>query len=433
MTPFFVNDPYDRTIQEGQPLNIRIVTVEARDTGAAYNQIRYSLIGTRESLTYFAINDVSGDVYLNRSLVGVSSSIFTLNVVASDNGVPPKQNSTVFTITINHNQNCPIFSPKYYQAFIAENTALGTVLVNVTAIDLDTVAPYNTLEYFIKSGTGSDNFVIDSRTGMLKLARSLSIDTSGVSQYNIIIGVRDLAPSSCTAIEDATVFIQVQRNQNPPVFINDPYRVTIPETRPIGDIVAQFTVQDADTVSPFNVLTLTLVGDDDGPTYFSFDPTTRRVMVARNLTLQTGTFYRLRVVAVDGGTPPKSATALAEITILKNLKDPAFSPLSYTTTIDETLPPGSSVLRVTATDADTSSPYNLVSYSLTETQSNSQALSYFAIDKSTGDVYVRQSIYGDTSRVLVYRFGAACTDNGLPTQRPCPTTASIEINIRRNR
>ena len=62
---------------------------------------------------------------------------------------------------------------------------------------------------------------------------------------------------------------------------------------------------------------------------------------------------QLRIEARDGGTPPRSATALVNINVQRNLVRPVFQQSSYETTILETQSLGINILRVIATDADT--------------------------------------------------------------------------------
>lgn len=55
----------------------------------------------------------------------------------------------------------------------------------------------------------------------------------------------------------------------------------------------------------------------------------------------------------DSGTPPLSDEAVVTITINRNLWAPAFNPLNYATTVQETLPAGSNTdVVVIATDQD---------------------------------------------------------------------------------
>jgi hypothetical protein len=67
---------------------------------------------------------------------------------------------------------------------------------------------------------------------------------------------------------------------------------------------------------------------------------------------------KLQVLAVDGGKPPKSATANVVITIQDvNDNDPVFEPKLYEAVVSEDDPPGTSVASVTATDRDENPRY----------------------------------------------------------------------------
>lgn len=61
----------------------------------------------------------------------------------------------------------------------------------------------------------------------------------------------------------------------------------------------------------------------------------------------------MRIVAQDGGSPPRTATTVASITVQRNIKSPVFEELSYNETILETRQLGLPILQVKATDNDT--------------------------------------------------------------------------------
>jgi hypothetical protein len=63
--------------------------------------------------------------------------------------------------------------------------------------------------------------------------------------------------------------------------------------------------------------------------------------------------YILKVVAQDGGSPPRSSTTTVYMNIVDvNDNQPMFDPASYTHVIDENVPVGTTVLNVSATDID---------------------------------------------------------------------------------
>lgn len=58
------------------------------------------------------------------------------------------------------------------------------------------------------------------------------------------------------------------------------------------------------------------------------------------------------MIAYDSTTPQQRATADVQITVLRNVNLPVFNTETYTVTIQEETAVGTSILRVTATDAD---------------------------------------------------------------------------------
>ena len=58
------------------------------------------------------------------------------------------------------------------------------------------------------------------------------------------------------------------------------------------------------------------------------------------------------MIGYDSLTPYQRATATVDITILRNVNQPAFQPSSYTQTIQEDTEVGSLILTVTAFDQD---------------------------------------------------------------------------------
>lgn len=55
---------------------------------------------------------------------------------------------------------------------------------------------------------------------------------------------------------------------------------------------------------------------------------------------------------MDGGKPALSATAVADIEILRNFQEPRFNPRNYNPTVLETHGVGTSVTQLQATDSD---------------------------------------------------------------------------------
>lgn len=433
-TPYFINEPYTVVINENFGTLQSIIQVTARDDDAinTFERVSYQVIGDGNAPAFFRVDENNGRIFLTQGLSSISQVEYTLRIMAYDNGVPSRSNSTTVLITVDRNQNAPFFQPTQYSATVPDNAALGSEIVQVTALDSDTVAPYNTVRYVLRSSTSSQYFFINAEDGRIYLSQSVALDQNAPSSYTLTVGAFDLGTPSRSAAQDATIFIQVRRNQNAPFFLNDPYIVQVQQSRAVGEVVLTVTADDNDQVSPFGDVTMKLIGDDDGVVYFGFNPSTGDVSVIRDLTLDTATFYRLRIEARDGGSPSLSATALVEITVLRNLFDPEFTQQNYEITVDETQPLGVQLLQISARDQDVLAPHNQITYSMQNVFGNSLAASYFTVNSGTGAVTLLQSLLNDNADTLQYTFAVTIVDKGVP-QRSGNNQANVIVNVIRNR
>ncbi|KAG8524935.1 Protocadherin gamma-B6, partial [Galemys pyrenaicus] len=107
--------------------------------------------------------------------------------------------------------------------------------------------------------------------------------------------------------------------------------------------------------------------------------------------------HRLILTALDGGDPPRSATAQLEI-IVRDTNDnaPVFNKDEYRISISENVPPGSSVLQVTATDQDEGVNAEINYYFRSTAQSTRHM---FYLDEKTGVIKNNQSLdFEDTEK-----------------------------------
>ena len=115
-----------------------------------------------------------------------------------DNGVPGRSNTPVLTVNIDRNRNAPVFQQELDQVRIADNLNLGDQITAVTAVDADTIAPYNQVRYFNVAGQSSDFFFINEDTAMVYLSGAIADDAHAFNQYTQTIG-------------DIMVFLQIMQ------------------------------------------------------------------------------------------------------------------------------------------------------------------------------------------------------------------------------
>ncbi|XP_054244967.1 protocadherin beta-15-like [Indicator indicator] len=132
------------------------------------------------------------------------------------------------------------------------------------------------------------------------------------------------------------------------------------------------------------------------------------LVLKRQLDREEQREIHLLLIAVDGGSPPRSGTAQIQIVVLDaNDNTPMFNREIYEVSLAENSPPGQLVARVEARDADEES-YGKVQYTFTQTLEGSQQL--FDLNPDTGEIRVTGKLdFEDTKK---HEMMVKATDGG---------------------
>ncbi|XP_078316513.1 protocadherin Fat 4-like isoform X2 [Crassostrea virginica] len=427
-TPYFINDPYSRDLEGNSAQGSTVLQVTARDNDQGlFGLVQYRITGDDLAPNYFEINVNTGLISVKNVLSGVNQDQFKVRVEAYDQGSPSKTNVTVVTLTVKSNYQRPVFNRASYFERIPETQSLGQQIIAVTANDSDALAPNNIVRYSISAGADDiECFLIDSVTGSLSLRRSLLYAPCTASRYQMTVTATDqgLNPLS----NSITVTVDVDRNANPPIFQNLPNNPTIQENLPTAQVFYTVTATDADTVSPFNDITYSLLGDGTAAIYFQVDASTGAVSLRQSVQADTVSTYRLALRATDGGNPPKYDDKILTVSVTRNLLAPVFVQQNYNTTIWEIQDLDTVIIEVSARDDDTKAPHNEVTY---EIVGNTLAQTYFRIDNE-GRIYVRRPLTDDGADTAVYTLSVQARDKGTP-QLSSTNLATVTVTVLRNR
>ncbi|KAL3875972.1 hypothetical protein ACJMK2_033866 [Sinanodonta woodiana] len=432
--PLWQNLPQTQAITQSYGINNIVYTANAIDSDQVFNVVTYSIAGVGTAPSFFTINPNTGVVTLTGDIRTVSDTTFYLLIRASDNGTPPKSTDSVLTILVQRNEFSPNFvtNSEVFSLRIPETQTIGVAITRVNATDQDSLAPYNTVKYNVIGDTlASIYFNVNSTSGEIFVKFPLQSDPANTQTYTLTIQARDGGSPSRISVNTARVTIEVYRNLNAPRFSLADYITSIPETTPVGTSIFLLAFFDSDTDAPFNTMSLTAIGDRLGSSYFNVD-NTGRVTTNRNLAPESANTYQLRVRVQDGGSPPKSGTTVLTIQLQRNLLAPVFVPVLYNTTILETRDTGDIILIVTAIDADTEPPNNIVHYSISTSTSSDVGRQYFMIDEATGGISLRKSAMSDTNRATLYTFQVIATDRDELQQKTSSIPADVRITVLRN-
>ncbi|KAM9064817.1 protocadherin gamma-B5-like [Sarcophilus harrisii] len=211
-------------------------------------------------------------------------------------------------------------------------------------------------------------------------------------------------------------------NDNPPQFRRNIINLNISESTPPGAKFALEPAHDPDTglnslqtyyLSTNPVFSFEVKKKKDGSKY-------AELVLEKLLDREKQSSYHLVLTAVDGGNPARSGTAQIRISVSDaNDNAPVFSQDVYKVSLLENLPPGSSVLRVAATDGDEGINAEIT---FSFDRSSHRQWQVFSLDPNSGEITTLENLdfenIRDYSMVLEARDGG-----GLVTQ----CTVEIEV------
>lgn len=251
----------------------------------------------------------SGALSSSRPLDREKTDTYTLVVTAQDQGHPPLSSTATVEVTVlDINDHSPQFQSSSYTADVSEDVPIGSLVLEVKAIDLDQGSNSQVL-YFLSSGSKS-MFIIDQNTGRIITAAPL--DRERTPSYTFEVCATDSSPSNPrNATAHVTVYIQ-DVNDNAPFFIQDPLIMNV----------------SASSVSSRRVLATMRAEDKDfganGSLFYRFatpvrgftiNSLTGDIQATENLQTLTQSQRTLIVQAMDQGNPSQSSLGVVVIYI----------------------------------------------------------------------------------------------------------------------
>lgn len=255
----------------------------------------------------FQLDSTSGALSSSRGLDRETRASYTLEVAAQDRGTPPLSSvAQVQIFVLDVNDNSPVFQRASYTVDIPEDTATGTLVLEVSASDADDDSN-GKIMYFLSHEAGGA-FAIDPDSGHITTAMPLDRERRNSYSFQVVaVDCSPAAPRNATA--QVTVTIQ-DINDNAPFFIQDPLIINVSSgSVATHQVVASMRAEDKDFGANGSVF-YRFASPVRG---FTINSLTGEIRASEALHTLTQTQRTLIVEAMDQGSPSQSSLGVVII------------------------------------------------------------------------------------------------------------------------
>ncbi|PWA27175.1 hypothetical protein CCH79_00013871, partial [Gambusia affinis] len=416
--PQFTQQVYVVNVPEDEPAGTEVLQISAVDRDEK-NKLTYTLLSSTDpfSLRKFRLDPGTGTLFTTERLDHETMHRHILTVMVRDQDIPVKRNLVRVIVDVDDtNDNAPWFIGTPFSGRVFESAAIGSAVLQVTALDKD--KGYNAeVIYSIESGNVGNSFAIDPVLGTITVAKEL--DCSSKSAFELVVKASD--NGAPPLFSTATVNIAVTVSDNAaPRFTEKEFSAEVSELAPPGSFVSMVTA-----ISQSSVFYQIKGGNVHN--VFDINPNSGVIVTQQPLDYETMSEYKLIIQGTNMAGLGTNATLLVH---LKDENDnaPVFSQREFKGVISELASINSVVLThentpfvIHASDADCDQNARLI-YQIVEPFAHN----YFAIDSSTGAI--RSTAALDYEQRNIFRFTVQVHDLGMP-RLFAETAANVTIEV----
>ncbi|XP_023828987.1 cadherin-20-like [Salvelinus sp. IW2-2015] len=351
--------------------------------------IKYILSGDGAGTT-FTIDDSTGDIHAIKRLDREVKAQYQLQAQAwnrqTDRPLEPKSEFIVKIQDINDNE--PKFQDGPYQATIPEMSTIGTEVIRLTATDADDPTYGNSARVVYSILQGQPYFSVEPKTGVVRVSLA-GMDREVRENYSVIIQAKDMGGQLGGLAGTTVVNITLSDvNDNPPMFDQKLYQMSVLESAPVGSVVGRIRAKDRDIGINAEMRYSIIDGDGRDTFDISTDPTNLFgiITIKKPLNFESKASYTLKIEGVnthldhrflDKG--PFSHVTIVHVSVEDIDEPPEFSSAAYYIEVSEEAEIGTVFKTVSARDPDASN--NSIRYSIEMTTDLGK---YFYIDITSG-------------------------------------------------
>ncbi|XP_051980402.1 cadherin-1-like isoform X13 [Xyrauchen texanus] len=325
--PVFTQNPFSGHVPEAAPKDYEFMKVTATDADEPDNDnsdVRYSIISQdppSPKPKMFDINTVTGGIrVIETGLDREKYSRYTLVIRAADMAGEGRSTTGTAVITVtDSNDNAPQFEYTTYTASVPENK-VGAVVAKMSVTDDDEPgsAAWST-KYRIVDGDKNGFFNVSTGPSQLEgiITTAKPLDFEKTKQYILSVIVENDEPFvGSLPTSTATVTVNVEDVNEPPVFIPNEKVIFKPEDLPVDSELVTYTATDPDT-GKSQKITYKIANDPAG--WLNVNQETGVIKVRSPMDRESNFVkddkYRAIILAIDNDEFPATGTATLIITL----------------------------------------------------------------------------------------------------------------------
>ncbi|XP_069614286.1 protocadherin-8-like [Ranitomeya imitator] len=408
-------------VSESAAVGTRIPLEVAVDEDVGSNSIQSFQISVNSHFSLDVQTRADGvkyaDLLLVKELDRESQAAYTLELVATDGGSPPRSGSALVNIRVlDFNDNSPVFERSAVTVELPEDAPVGSLLLELRAEDPDEGANGDVVYGFSPQVSAEVRrlFSIEPRSGRLALEGHVDFETK--QTYEFDVQAQDLGPSPLAATCKVVVHVLDVNDNAPAISITPLTSISagvayITEAAAKDSFVALVSTADRDSGANGRVQ-CALYGHEHFRLQQAYEDSFMIVSTAA-LDRERIAEYNLTVVAEDLGAPPFKTVRHYTVRVSdENDNAPVFAKPASEVSVLENNAPGAYITTVVARDPDLGHN-GKVTYRLLESEVNGAPLStYVSLDPATGAIYALRSFNYEVLQQLELRVQAA--DGGAP-------------------
>uniref|UniRef100_A0A8D0DKZ2 Neural-cadherin-like n=1 Tax=Salvator merianae TaxID=96440 RepID=A0A8D0DKZ2_SALMN len=322
--PTFTQMIYTAFVSENTVLNAKVAEVSVTDGDEEENSVvTFSILDGDDDHKFFIETDKAekrGVIRLRKRLdfEKPHERVFNLTVKAEDDDFFSIAHCVIYVEDFN--DHAPLFYPQFYEvAGLAEDVLVGTKVVQVIAVDLDSGLSGRFSYRLLNRSNPYGKFSVVN-DGWVTVAGPLDYET--VAQYQLVVIATDMGQPALSG--SATILVALQDvNDNGPEF-DAPYNPVVWENTPSPQIVQMndtstlLYAKDRDSPANGAPFSFHLLSDFGSVTYFNlqdFNNGSAMLTALHTFDREVHKVFDLRILIVDSGNPPMSSTNTLTVNI----------------------------------------------------------------------------------------------------------------------